>query len=66
MLSRQFSNLTNLEIQTTQKYKSHDLGIEKILFIKNTENFLTSSHDKTLKLWSIKKKKTSTHLPKNT
>ena len=57
MLSRQFSNLTNLEIQTTQKYKSHDLGIEKILFIKNTENFLTSSHDKTLKLWTIKKKK---------
>ena len=57
MLSRQFSNLKNVEIKYKNQYKDHDLGIEKILFLKDSNNFITSSHDKTIKLWSLDKKK---------
>jgi WD40 repeat protein len=49
--------LQNVEVKYLKRYKDHELGLEKIKFLGDSNNFLTASHDKSLKLWNLDKLK---------
>ncbi|KAI1721485.1 beige/BEACH domain-containing protein [Ditylenchus destructor] len=53
VLSSTSDNISFNQIQIAN-YQGHTAAIRKILVLDNENSFITGSHDKTIKLWSIK------------